>query len=136
MLQDIARQYPRADTIHLVVDNLNTHAAKSLVTRFGARRGMKLWNRFSVHYTPKHASWLNQAEIEISLLSRQCLGDARIVNLERLRSRTAAWAARANSQRTQICWRFTTTKARKKFGYSRRSPPRCASNPRVRLQSV
>src|SRR5262249_41034002 len=67
-MRDIVRRYPHARTIHVVLDNLNTHSEKSLVERFGLRRGRRLWNRFTVHYTPKHGSWLNQAEIEIGLV--------------------------------------------------------------------
>ena len=66
--------YPGADTIHLVMDNLSSHTRKAVVERFGEKAGGWLWERFTVHYTPKHGSWLNQAEIEISLFSRQCLG--------------------------------------------------------------
>jgi hypothetical protein len=67
-------QYPQADTIHLVVDNLNIHRRKSLTDTFGHDVGSEIWDRFTVHYTPTHGSWLNQAEIEIGILSRQCLG--------------------------------------------------------------
>src|ERR1039458_4156997 len=77
-LLDIAAGYPEADTIHLVMDNLSSHTRKAVVERFGAEAGDWLWNRFTVHYTPKHGSWLNQAEIAISLFSRQCLGQRRI----------------------------------------------------------
>jgi hypothetical protein len=73
-LLDIAIGYSDADTIHLVLDNLNSHTRKAVVERFGEKAGSWLWNRFTVHYTPKHGSWLNQAEIAISLFSRQCLG--------------------------------------------------------------
>jgi len=69
---------PGADTIHLVMDNLSSHTRKAVVQRFGEKAGGWLWDRFTVHYTPKHGSWLNQAEIEISLFSRQCLGQRRI----------------------------------------------------------
>ena len=71
-------QYPEAKTIHLVMDNLNIHCRKSLTDAFGAEMGSEIWDRFTVHYTPKHGSWLNQAEIEIGLFSRQCLGRRRI----------------------------------------------------------
>ena len=81
--------YPEADTIHLVMDNLSSHHRKALVDRYGERIGGLLWDRFTVHYTPKHGSWLNQAEIEISLFSRQCLGQRRIPSL----SRSAAGSA-------------------------------------------
>jgi transposase len=77
-LLDVAAGYPEADTIHLVMDNLSSHTRKVVVQRFGAEAGDWLWNRFTVHYTPKHGSWLNQAEIAISLFSRQCLGRRRI----------------------------------------------------------
>ena len=73
-LLSIAEHYPAAHTIHLVMDNLSTHTRKALVDRFGEEDGGWLWERFTVHYTPKHGSWLNQAEIEIGLFSRQCLG--------------------------------------------------------------
>ena len=83
-LRLIESRYPDAETIHLVIDNLNTHCGKTLVDRFGQPKGAALWDRFTVHYTPKHASWLNQAEIEISLFSRQCLGKRRIGELRTL----------------------------------------------------
>ena len=76
-LVEIVASYPEADTIHLVMDNLSSHSRKALVERFGEKIGGLLWERFTVHYTPKHGSWLNQAEIEISLFSRQCLGRRR-----------------------------------------------------------
>jgi hypothetical protein len=66
--------YPRARTIHLVMDNLNIHCEQSLLTHLGHRRGRQLWRRLTVHFTPKHGSWLNQAELELSLVSRGCLG--------------------------------------------------------------
>lgn len=72
--KSIADRYPEAETSHLVRDNLSSPTRKALVDRFGETKGGSLWDRFTVHYTPTHGSWLNQAEIEISLLSRQCLG--------------------------------------------------------------
>ena len=78
MIFEIALQYPKATTIHLVLDNLNIHRHKSLTDIYGNELGSELWNRFTIHYTPNHGSWLNQAEIEIGLLSRQCLGCRRI----------------------------------------------------------
>jgi transposase len=118
----IAEQYPFARTIHLVMDNLNTHGRKSLIDYFGEQQGGYLWDRFTVHYTPKHGSWLNQAEIELSLYSRQCLGSRRIADLETLWRETAAWRRQVNRQRTKINWRFTRSKARRVFRYER--PPR------------
>ncbi len=109
--------YPRAHTIHLVMDNLNTHCEKSLIDHFGPRAGSALWRRLTVHYTPKHGSWLNQAEIELSLVSRQCLGRRRIAALRALQTETRAWTARANRRKTRIAWLFTRKDARRRFGY-------------------
>jgi hypothetical protein len=99
------------------MDNLNIHVAKSLTDHFGEEKGTQLWDRLTVHYTPKHGSWLNQAEIEISLLARQCLGSRRIPNLENLRSEVQAWNVRVNRDQVKIDWQFTRKKARQKFGY-------------------
>jgi transposase len=115
----IITNYPKASTIHLVMDNLNIHGPKTLTDYFGKKKGMELWNRFTVHYTPKHGSWLNQAEIEISLFARQCLARRRIPTLAVLKRESEAWNARANRDCTKINWRFTRKKARKKFGYER-----------------
>jgi transposase len=117
-LVEIVARYPEARTIHLVMDNLNTHGCKSLVKRYGERLGGLLWNRFTVHYTPKHGSWLNQAEIEVSLLSRQCLGQRRIGDLPALCGEVHAWQRRINCDRTTIDWKFTRKQARRKLHYS------------------
>jgi len=117
-LLDIAEQYPQAATIHLVMDNLNSHTRKAVVERFGEKTGSWLWNRFTVHYTPKHGSWLNQAEIAISLFSRQCLGKRRIADRASLRKEARAWNRHTNCNRVTIQWAFTRTKARRKFGYT------------------
>ena len=74
--------YPEAKTIHLVMDNLNIHRRKALADVFGPEMATEVWDRFTVHYTPTHGSWLNQAEIEIGLFSRQCLGNRRIPDLK------------------------------------------------------
>ena len=117
MLSSLAAKYPKAKTIHLVMDNLNTHIEKPLIERYGYKEGHRIWKRFSVHYTPKHGSWLNQAEIEISLLSRQCLGKRRIPEILKLRSEITAWNRRVNRNRTKIDWHFSRKKARKIFRY-------------------
>lgn len=117
MLREVARRYPRATTIHLVIDNLSTHREKALCDHLGPRRGARLWGRFTVHYTPKHASWLNMAEMEISLLNRQCLNDRRLPTLRKLRQEVTAWDRRANANRTRIHWRFTAKDARRLFAY-------------------
>ena len=118
-LAELALNYPAVRTIHLVLDNLNTHREKSLTDHFGEAAGSHLWRRFTVHYTPKHGSWLNQAEMEISLYARQCLGHRRIATLPELDSETRAWNQAINAAQTKIHWRFTRQDARRKLGYQR-----------------
>jgi hypothetical protein len=120
-LQRLARRYRGVQTIHLIMDNLNVHGPQSLVTALGATKGAALWARFTPHYTPKHGSWLNPAEIEASLWARECLGRDRIDNFDLLRERTRAWNTRADRAKRTITWRFTTAKARRLFRYKRRS---------------
>jgi hypothetical protein len=117
MVRRIVTAYPRARRLHLVLDNLNIHCQKSLTDAFGPREGRRVWRRLCVHFTPTHGSWLNQAELELSLVSRGCLGRRRIASLAALREETRAWTHRANQARTRIDWRFTRTDARRKFGY-------------------
>ncbi len=117
IIKHIVDYYSGTQTIHLVMDNLNIHCRKSLVDCFGEQAGGELWNRLTVHYTPKHGSWLNQAEIELSLYSRQCLGKRRIPTLGKLRQETRVWNRSANRKRTTINWQFTRKKARKVFHY-------------------
>lgn len=116
-LQRIARRHKSARKIHLVMDNLSTHAPKSLIDTLGPVVGHRLWNRFEVHHTPKHASWLNAAEMEASLVSRECLGRRRIGHLHTLKSQVAAWRAEADRSRRPIRWRFTVNDARRIFRY-------------------
>ena len=118
-LETIITHYPDADTIHLIMDNLNIHGPKSLTDYFGKEKGEQLWNRLTVHYTPIHGSWLNQAEIEISLFARQCLGTRRIPTLAILQTEAQAWNAKQNREQVKINWQFTRQKARLKFGYQR-----------------
>ena len=117
-LLDIAEHYSAADTIHLVLDNLSTHTRKALVDRFGEAAGGWLWERFTVHYTPKHGSWLNQAEMEVSMFSRQCLGKRRIGDIPALRKQAQAWNRRVNKDRATIQWKFTRRQARKTLHYT------------------
>lgn len=119
IIDEIVQSYPRVRTIHLVMDNLNTHKEKSLIEYFGAKKGSKIWARITPHYTPKHGSWLNQAEIEISMFSRQCLGKDRIANLEIMKNRAHAWNRRMNRNQVKINWTFTRKKAREKFKYKK-----------------
>jgi hypothetical protein len=117
VLFDLAMHYPTATSIHLVMDNLNTHCRKSLARLYGEDLGGEIWDRFTVHYTPTHGSWLNQAEIEISLFARQCLGRRRIPTLCAFKREANAWNRRMNHQKVKINWGFTRKKARAKFGY-------------------
>ncbi len=113
-LQRLATAYPNARTIHLVLDNLSTHSRRSLLRQFGELGG-HLWSRFTIHFTPKHAGWLNQAEIEISIFARQCLGSRRIPSLRVLRAECAAWNRSVNHQRLQINWTFSRRDAANVF---------------------
>jgi len=110
----IINEYPRATTIHFVQDNLNTHFLGSLIEAFGLKKAKRLWNRITLHYTPKHASWLNMAEIEINAISTQCL-DRRIASIEELSSEVTACTKMRNDDRCTITWTFTPEKAKKKF---------------------
>ena len=117
----LAMQYPDAKTIHLVMDNLNIHHRKSLSDVFGVEMAAEVWDRFTVHYTSTHGSWLNQAEIEIGLFGRQCLGSRRIPDLQILCREARAWNQRMNRDRVKINWKFNRKAARRKFGYKRKS---------------
>jgi transposase len=116
-LRRIARRHRRARTIHLVLDNLNTHSEKSCIEAFGETAGAALWRRFTVHYTPKHGSWLNAAELEASLVSRECLGKRRIASLSMLKREVGRWAKLADTNRRIINWTFRVADARRIFRY-------------------
>lgn len=118
---EIAVQYMQAESIHLVMDNLNIHSRKSLTDLLGTEFGNEIWDRFTIHHTPTHGSWLNQAEIEIGIFSRQCLGARRIPDLNTLRREARAWNRRMNRDRVHINWKFDRKAARRKFGYKRKS---------------
>ena len=113
-LNDIARSYPRAERITLVMDNLNTHGPGSLYETFAPTAAKALWDRFEFVHTPKHGSWLNIAEIELNVLIRQCL-DRRIDTRKEMRAETLAWGKRRNLARSRIDWQFTTDDARIKL---------------------
>lgn len=119
VLYQLAMSYPDAETIHLVMDNLNIHNRKSLTGTYGSQVGGEIWGRFTVHYTPKHGSWLNQAEIAIGMFSRQCLGKRRIPDFATLRREAKAWNRQVNRKRAKIDWRFNRKAARRKFGYKK-----------------
>ncbi|MEX2261100.1 MAG: IS630 family transposase [Bryobacteraceae bacterium] len=115
----LAMAYQEANTIHLVLDNLNIHRRKSLTDLYGEETGGEIWDRFTVHHTPTHGSWLNQAEIEIGIFSRQCLGTRRIPDLRTLRREARSWNRRMNRDRIRINWKFDRKAARRKFGYKK-----------------
>jgi transposase len=106
--------YPQAETIILVTDNLNTHSPTGLYERFEPAEARRLAQRFEWHYTPEHGSWLNMAEIELSVLSRQCLA-RRIPDKQTLVTEIAAWEQDRNDVKVQIDWQFTTEDARIKL---------------------
>ena len=103
--------YPKAKSVIIVCDNLNTHTPKSLYNAFSEEEANRLCSRLEIVYTPKHGSWLNIAEIELSVLTRQCLC-RRIPDIETLRRETKAWEKRRNSEGKQVDWQFTTDDAR------------------------
>jgi hypothetical protein len=106
--------YPAAERIVLVEDNLNTHTPGSLYEAFPPAEAKRLADKLELHYTPKHGSWLNVAEIELSVLGRQCL-DRRLDDPAEVRAEVGAWEARRNAARTPVDWRFTTADARIKL---------------------
>ena len=115
-VQDLVNTtYAKARRVHLVLDNLNTHFKKSFDDVLGKRAAAKLLRRVQFHYTPKHASWLNMAEIEIGILSRQCL-DRRLGTRELLQSEVDAWQLARNTQERTIEWKFTRQDADRKLG--------------------
>ena len=97
--------------------------------------GTEIWERFTIHYTPKHGSWLNQAEIEIGLFARQCLGKRRIPDLKGLRRESRAWNRRMNHDQIKINWQFDRRAARRKFGYKYNSSSGHRTSPARRLST-
>jgi hypothetical protein len=106
--------HAEADKVVLVTDNLNTHKAASLYQAFPPEQARRIAAKIEWHYTPKHGSWLDMAEIELSVLSRQCL-DRRIGTREELEAAVAAWEAERNERGVEVKWRFTTADARIKL---------------------
>jgi hypothetical protein len=106
--------YPQAEKIVIVMDNLNTHSPASFYETFAPEEARRLANRFEFHYTPKHGSWLNMAEIELGVLIRQCLS-RRIADKETLEKEVNAWQKDRNAKVVKVDWRFTTPDARIKL---------------------
>lgn len=113
-LKRIAERYPDAEKIMLVMDNLNTHTPGSFYETFLPEEAKALWGRFEFIYTPKHGSWLNIAEIELSVLYAQCL-NRRIADIEEVRSEVKAWEGARNNKIAHVNWQFTTGDARVKL---------------------
>jgi len=114
MREVIDVHYPDAEKLILVMDNLNTHVLSSFYEAFPAPEARRLTQKLEIHYTPKHGSWLNMAEIELSILARQCLSD-RMPSLQLIQEQVLAWQEQRNRKAVQINWRFTTTEARIKL---------------------
>jgi ribosomal protein S13 len=114
MRELVDEHFPDADKIVLVLDNLNTHTPASLYEAFEPAEAKRILDRLEIHYTPKHGSWLDMAEIEIGVLIEQCLDD-RIPDEANLCREIAAWQQARNGQRATVNWQFTTTDARTKL---------------------
>ncbi len=115
LLRDLVDlDYPEAAKIVVVQDNLNTHSPASLYKAFAPREAQRILQRLEFCHTPKHGSWLNMAEIELSVLSRQCL-DRRIADFNTLKTEVKAWQEQRNQEQTWIDWQFTTADARVKL---------------------
>ena len=110
----VDEDYPDKERIVLVMDNLNTHHPASLYEAFEPAEARRISQRLEIHYTPKHGSWLNMAEIELGVLARQCL-DRRIPSQEVLEQETGAWEEQRNREAIRVAWRFTTDDARIKL---------------------
>jgi hypothetical protein len=110
----VDRHFPNAERIRVVLDNLSSHSGAALYETFPAEEARRILRKLEFHYTPKHGSWLNMAEIEFSVMSRQCL-EGRIPSRARLRSILSPWEKRRNHEGATVTWRFTVTKARAKL---------------------
>ena len=110
----LEERYPEAEKVVLVMDNLNTHSPASLYQAFPPEEARYLAERLEIHYTPKHGSWLDIAEIELSVLKRQCLA-GRIENIEKMRAEVSVWNTDRNNRQSKVDWQFTTSDARVKL---------------------
>jgi transposase len=110
----VDEDFPQAEKIVLVMDNLNTHSPASLYEAFEPAEAKRIWDRLEIHHTPKHGSWLNMAEIELSVLNHHGLSE-RIASIEKMRSEISAWQKRRNKQKCKITWSFSIENAREKM---------------------
>ena len=108
-------RYPAAEKVVLVMDNLNTHTISSLYEAFPPEEAFRLAQRLEIHYTPKHGSWLDIAECELSALAAQCLGSRRIPNIDLLNAELETWQTHRNQEQKGVDWQFTTDEARIKL---------------------
>lgn len=115
MKEAVIDRYPDAKKIVLVMDNLNTHKLASFYEVYPPEEASRLADRLEIHYTPKHGSWLDIAEIELSVMQNQCLGERRIATKEQLARELTAWAKNRNNQQRGVNWHFTTKDARTKL---------------------
>lgn len=113
-MQQLVARYPDAEVIRVVLDNLNTHTPAALYQTFPADEARRLTRKLGFHYTPKHGSWLNQAEIEWSVLARQVL-KGRLADITAIETRVKPWQAERNQKQTTVNWRFSTSDARTKL---------------------
>lgn len=111
----IDADYPDAEKIVLVMDNLNTHSTASFYEAFGPEEARRLASKLEIHYTPEHGSWLDIAEVALSVLSHECLGKRRFENMEVLKSELDAWMSGRNSNPRKISWQFRSSDARIKL---------------------
>lgn len=110
----VDERYPDAEKIRVIQDNLNTQAKASLYKAFEPKEAKRILDKLEFHYTPKHGSWLNMAEIELSVLNRQCL-EGRIPDMDSLKQEIKAWSENRNEKSNSVDWRFTTADARIKL---------------------
>jgi len=108
-------QYPDAEKVVLVMDNLNTHTTSSLYEAFPPAEAFRLAQRLEIHHTPRHGSWLNIAEVELAAMAAQCLGERRIPDLATMNAELAAWHTQRNKKQKGVDWQFTTSDARIKL---------------------
>jgi len=108
-------QYPKAEKVVLVMDNLNTHTISSLYEAYPPEEAFRLAQRLEIHFTPKHGSWLNIAEIELASMTEQCLGERRIPDINTLNAELGAWHTRRNQSQKGVDWHFTADDARAKL---------------------
>lgn len=114
MREVVEEQYPKAERVVVVMDNLNTHAIGSLYETYPPEQARRIAEKLELHYTPKHGSWLNVAEIELSVLNGQCL-DRRVGSMDELTREVAAWEADRNRAKGRVVWQFTAADARIKL---------------------